>query len=169
MKPLARTGAIKGTVKRNPNAGRKMSTSVALQRMRQVNTQVASRPDIAQQHIPGRFSGQAGKRLDASITRAVKEAKAAERARTMKPKEQVRAESATRAAEKKAAAAAKPKRTRSPQSLRVSRAKKIVREREMKTKGTLRQWENSVRIQKKALDFYTAAPKPRKPRKPKAT
>jgi hypothetical protein len=111
-------------------------------------------PDTAEVNIRGRFRGQAAKRLDASITRAATEVRAYERSKQMKPKEQVRAEAAARKATKEAAAAAKPKRTRAPLSLRASRAKRIVKEREMKTRGTLRQWENSRRVQERALAIY---------------
>lgn len=57
-------------------------------------------------------------------------------------------------AEREAAAAAKPKRTRTPLSLRTSRAKRIVKEREMKMSGTYGQWERSRQIQERALAYY---------------
>jgi hypothetical protein len=114
----------------------------------------ASRADTASVNIPMR--GARGRALDRDISRAVKEVKAAEIARLMKPKAQVRAERAARAEANRQAAAAKPKRVRSADSLRVSRAKRILKEREIKTSGTLRQWEQSKRTQERALAFYKA-------------
>jgi hypothetical protein len=139
-----------------PQSGQKLKTGVAASRLKAANAKMGNRPDIAAQHIPGRFSGQAGKRLDASIDRAVKQVKAAEMARLMKPKAQVKAEREARAEANRQAAAAKPKRVRSADSLRVSRAKRILKEREIKTSGTLRQWEQSKRTQERALAFYKA-------------
>jgi len=112
----------------------------------------ARRADRAESNIPMR--GSRARRLDASINRAVKEVKAAKMAQLMKPKAQVKAERAARAEARRAAALAKPKRVRSAESLRVSRAKRILKEREMKTSGTLRQWEQSKRTQERALAFY---------------
>lgn len=112
----------------------------------------ARRADRAESNIPMR--GSRARRLDASINRAVKEVKAAKMAQLMKPKAQVKAERAARAEAKRAAALAKPKRVRSAESLRISRAKRILKEREMKTSGTLRQWEQSKRTQERALAFY---------------
>ena len=136
-----------------PQSARSLRTGVAVNRMRGINAKI-DRPDIAAQHIPGRFKGQAGKRLDASIDRAAKQVKASEQARLMKPKAQVRAERAARAEANRQASAAKPKRTRTPESMRVSRAKRVLKEREMKTTGTLSQWEQSKRTQERALAFY---------------
>lgn len=150
-----RTGSTVGRPKGyKPQSAARLRAGLYLNRARSVNAKTASRPDIAEQHIPGRFRGQAGKRLDASIDRAVAQVKAAERARLMKPKEQVRAEAVARKAAKDAAAAAKPKRTRTPLSMRTSRAKRILKEREIKISGTYRQWENSRRTQERALAYY---------------
>jgi hypothetical protein len=137
-------GTIKGKVKRDPGAAGKIGKTKS----------AARRPDQAEVNIKGRFTGQAGKRMDASIDRAVKQVKAYEQARWMKPKAQVKAERAARAEANRQAAAAKPKRTRTPESMRVSRAKRVLKEREMKTTGTLRQWEQSKRTQERALAFY---------------
>lgn len=63
---------------------------------------------------------------------------------------------AAQSAAKAAREAAKPKRARTPESLRMSRAKRIVKEREMKISGTYRQWQNSVATQQRALDYYAA-------------
>jgi hypothetical protein len=121
-----------------------------------------SRPDTAQANIPMR--GARGRQLDASISRAVKEVQAAQRARLMKPKEQVRAETAARKAAKEAAAAAKPKRApRSAKSLRLSRAKQIEKRRGMSL-NPAGSWDrpasidrmaaNAARTQQRALAFY---------------
>lgn len=112
------------------------------------------KPDQAEVNIRGRFTGQAGKRFSASIDRAVAQVKAEQRSRWIKPKAQVKAEAAARKAEREAAAAARPRRVRTPLSLRTSRARRIVKEREMKISGTLRQWENSRRTQERALSIY---------------
>jgi hypothetical protein len=80
-----------------PQSSRKLRTAVAVSRMRSINERMGNRPDIAEQNIRGRFSGQAGKRMDARIDRAVKEVRRAERERIMKPKAQVKAERAIRA------------------------------------------------------------------------
>ncbi len=120
-----------------------------------------SRPDTAEANIPMR--GARGKRLDASISRAVKQTQAAQRARLMKPKEQVRAEAATRKAAKVSAAAAKPKRVRTPESLRLSRAKQVEKRRSITTnpagnraQAAKRMAENAARTQQRALKFYNS-------------
>ena len=137
-----------------PQDGGKLRKGVAYNRLAGINAKMGNRPDLAQINIKGRFSGQAGKRFDAGLDRAVKEVRAAEMARLMKPKAQVKAERAARAEAKRQAEAAKPKRTRSAESLRVSRAKRVLKEREMKTSGTLKQWEQSKKTQERALAFY---------------
>jgi hypothetical protein len=156
-------GRPKGTIGKprglKAQSGEKLRKGIAYNRLAGINARIGNRPDIAQQHIPGRFRGQAGKRMDASIDRAVKQVKAAEQARLMKPKAQVKAERAARAEANRAAQAAKPKRTRTADSLRVSRAKRVLREREMKTSGTLKQWEQSKRTQERALAFYKSKAK----------
>jgi hypothetical protein len=153
-----KTAAPKGTIGKSkdlkPQSSQKLKAGLAVSRLKATNAKMAGRPDMAAQHIPGRFRGQAAKRMDASIDRAVKQVKAAEMARLMKPKAQVKAERAARAEAKRQAAAAKPKRVRSSESLRMSRAKRIVKEREMKTSGTLKQWEQSKQTQERALAFY---------------
>lgn len=67
---------------------------------------------------------------------------------------------AAESADKAARNAAKPKRTRSQASARASRAKSIVTRREQKISGTKRQWENSVRTERRALAFLKAKPLP---------
>ena len=114
----------------------------------------ARRPDMAEVNIKGRFSGQAGKRMDASISRAAKQVETQQLASLMKPKAQVRAERAAKAEANRAAQAAKPKQIRSAESMRMSRAKRVLKEREMKTSGTFKQWEQSKRTQERALAFY---------------
>lgn len=150
--------APKGTIgkskKLQPQSSRKLKTAVAASRMRSINERIGKGPDLAQTNIRGRFTGQAGKRFDAGLARAVKQTHAAETARLMKPRAQVKAERTARAEANRQAAAAKPKRVRSAESLRMSRAKRILKEREMRTSGTLRQWEQSKRTQERALTFY---------------
>lgn len=138
--------------------------SIAAQRsMRQAKERLAAknaarqRGDTASVNIPMR--GSRGRALDRDISRAVRDVKAAETARLMKPKAQVKAERAARAEANRAAQAAKPKRTRTVDSLRASRAKRVLREREMKTSGTLKQWEQSKRTQERALAFYKSKAK----------
>ena len=133
--------------------------SIAAQRsMRQAKERLAAknaarqRGDTASVNIPMR--GARGRALDRDISRAVRDVKAAETARLMKPKAQVRAERAARAEANRAAQAAKPKRIRSAESMRMSRAKRVLKEREMKTSGTFKQWEQSKRTQERALAFY---------------
>lgn len=114
-------------------------------------------PDQATVNIPGRFSGQAGKSFDASITRAVAAVAAANKTQFKTPA-QVRLETAAR----KAAAAAKPKRApRTPTSLRTSRAKQVTKRRGMNIGPTAwrpdaaaRMADNAARTQSRALAFY---------------
>ena len=155
-----------------PQSPRKLQTAVAASRMRAINERMSNRPDIAEQHIPGRFRGQAGKRMDASIDRAVKEVQASERARLMKPKAQVRAERAAAAEAKRQAAAAKPKRTRTPESLRMSRAKQIEKRRGMnisnpaawRPESAGRMAANAARTQERAMAFYKGAASAKPPK-----
>jgi len=132
-------------------------------RLRAVNKRMGDRPDLAQVNIKGRFSGQAGKRMDASIDRAVKQVKAAEQARLMKPKAQVKAERAAKAEANRQAAAAKPKRIRSAESLRTSRAKQIEKRRSITTNpagerasAAAKMAANATRTQQRATAFYKA-------------
>jgi hypothetical protein len=151
------SGAIAGKVKRNPAAAGKIGKQAKPQ---------ARRPDQAEVNIKGRFTGQAGKRFDASIDRAVKQVKASERARLMKPKEQVKAERAARAEAKRQAAAAKPKRTRTAESLRASRAKQIEKRRSITTNpagerasAAAKMAANAARTQQRATAFLKAGGK----------
>jgi hypothetical protein len=149
-----------------PESSRKLRTGVAVNRMRSINERMGNRPDIAEQNIRGRFSGQAGKRLDASIDRAVKQVKAAQTAALMKPKAQVKAERAAAAEAKRQAAAAKPKRTRTPESLRMSRAKQIEKRRSITTNpagerasSAAKMAANAARTQERATAFLKAGGK----------
>ena len=151
------SGAIAGKVKRNPAAAGKIGQQAKPQ---------SRRPDQAEVNIKGRFTGQAGKRFDASIDRAVKQVKASERARLMKPKEQVKAERAARAETKRQAAAAKPKRTRTAESLRASRAKQIEKRRSITTNpagerasAAAKMAANAARTQQRATAFLKAGGK----------
>lgn len=133
--------------------------SIAAQRsLKQAKERLAAknaarqRGDTASVNIPMR--GARGRALDRDISRAAKEVKASEAARLMKPKAQIKAERAARAQASRAAASAKPKRVRSQESLRMSRAKNILKKREMKISGTLKQWEQSKQTQERALAFY---------------
>jgi hypothetical protein len=155
-KPSGTIGKPKGL---KPQDSGKLKKGIAYNRMRATNAKIANRPDIAQQHIPGRFRGQAAKRMDASIDRAVKQVQTQQLASLMKPKAQVKAERAARAEANRAAQAAKPKRTKTADSMRMSRAKRVLKEREMKTSGTLKQWEQSKRTQERALAFYKSKAK----------
>jgi len=157
-----RAGAIRGKVKRDPSAAGKIGKAKP----------VARRPDQAEVNIKGRFTGQAGKRFDASIDRAVKEVQASERARLMKPKAQVRGERAAAAEAKRQAAAAKPKRTRTPDSLRMSRAKQIEKRRGMnisnpaawRPESAGRMAANAARTQERAMAFYKGAASAKPPK-----
>ena len=118
-------------------------------------------PDQATVNIPGRFRGQAGKRFDASIDRAVATVAAARNAQFKTPAE-VRATTAANKAAREASAAAKPKRApRTPNSLRTSRAKKVQYRRGISMNPTnwrpssaSRMAENAARTQSRALAFY---------------
>ena len=152
-------GAIKGKVKRDPAAASRVGRSGATKPR-------ARRPDQAEVNIKGRFTGQAGKRFDASIDRAVKQAEAAQTAALMKPKAQVRAERAAAAEAKRQAAAAKPKRTRTPESLRMSRAKQIKKRRSITTNpagerasSAAKMAANAARTQERATAFLKAGGK----------
>jgi len=149
-----------------PESSRKLKTGVAVNRMRSINERMGNRPDIAEQNIRGRFRGQAGKRLDASIDRAVKQVKAAQNTALMKPKAQVKAERAAAAEAKRQAAAAKPKRTRTPESLRMSRAKQIEKRRSITTNpagerasSAAKMAANAARTQERATAFLKAGGK----------
>jgi hypothetical protein len=151
-------GKASGTVGKpkglKPQSASKLRTGIAVNRMRSINERIGKSPDLAQTNIKGRFSGQAGKRMDASISRAAKQVETQRLASLMKPKAQVRAERAAKAEANRAAQAAKPKQIRSAESMRMSRAKRVLKEREMKTSGTFKQWEQSKRTQERALAFY---------------
>ena len=115
--------------------------------------------------------GRRAKQLDASISRAAKQVKAAETARLMKPKAQRKSERAAKAEAKRQVAAAKPKRVRSAESLRVSRAKRITKERSISLnpagntqKGAGRMAANAKRTQDRALAFYKGKAKPKRRR-----
>jgi hypothetical protein len=112
--------------------------------------------------------GRRAKQLDASISKAAKQVKAAETARLMKPKAQIKSERAAKAEAKRQVAAAKPKRVRSAESLRVSRAKRITKERSISLnpagntqKGAGRMAANAKRTQDRALAFYKGKAKPK--------
>ena len=143
-------------------------------RVRAKEVAAKPRPDTAEANIPMR--GARGKRLEASISRAVKEVKALQRARFMKPKEQVRAEAAARKAAKMSAAAAKPKRVRTPESLRLSRAKQVEKRRSInisnpagnRAEASGRMAANAARTQQRALAFLKSR-KPKGEAKPVTT
>ena len=88
-KPAGTIGKPKGL---KPQSSQKLKTGVAASRMKAINAKMAGRPDIAAQHIPGRFSGQAGKRMDASIARAASSQKAASRAESKALNRKVKSE-----------------------------------------------------------------------------
>jgi hypothetical protein len=145
---------VKGGLKRDPGAAAKLAS-------RAKPAAAARRPDMAEVNIKGRFTGQAGKRFDASIDRAVKQVKASERARLMKPKAQVKAERAARAEANRQAAAAKPKRVRSAESQRMSRAKQVEKRRSITTNpagerapAAAKMAANASRTQQRAAAFY---------------
>jgi hypothetical protein len=165
------SAAPKGTIGKprglKPQSAKKLRTGIAVNRMRSINQKIGKGPDLAQINIKGRFTGQAGKRMDASIDRAVKQTKAAQTAALMKPKAQVRAERAARAEANRAAQAAKPKRTRSVESLRASRAKQIEKRRSITTNpagerasAAANMAANAARTQQRATAFYKAGGKP---------
>ena len=150
-----------------PQSARSLRTAIAVNRMRTINQKIGKGPDLAEINIKGRFTGQAGKRFEASIDRAVKQTKAAQTAALMKPKAQVRAERVTRAEANRAAQAAKPKRTRSAESLRTSRAKQIEKRRSITTNpagerasAAAKMAANAARTQQRAIAFYKAGTKP---------
>jgi hypothetical protein len=150
-------GTIKGKVKRDPGAAGKIGKAKS----------AARRPDQAEVNIKGRFTGQAGKRMDASIDRAVKQVKASEQARLMKPKAQVKAERAARAEANRQSAAAKPKRTRTAESQRISRAKQVEKRRSITTNpagerasAAAKMAANAARTQQRATAFLKATAKP---------
>jgi hypothetical protein len=160
---------VKGGLKRDPGAAAKLTS-------RAKTASAARRPDMAEVNIKGRFSGQAGKRLDASIDRAVKQTQATQMAALMKPKAQVRAERAQRAEAKRAEQAAKPKRTRSVESLRASRAKQIEKRRSITTNpagerasAAAKMSANAARTQQRATAFYKAGRKPAAAKPARAT
>ena len=165
------SAAPKGTIGKSkrlkPQSARSLRTGIAVNRMRSINQKIGKGPDLAQTNIKGRFSGQAGKRMDASIDRAVKQTKSAQTDALMKPKAQVRAERAARAEANRAAQAAKPKRTRSVESLRASRAKQIEKRRSITTNpagerdsAAAKMAANAARTQQRATAFYKAGAKP---------
>ena len=117
----------------------------------QLSKKYSTLPDQAEQHIPGRFRGQAGKRFEASIDRAVAAVAAAKKAQFKTPAE-VKAT--------KAPVAAKPKRVRTPESLRNSRAKQVTKRRGMNIGPTAwrpdsaaRMADNAARTQSRALAY----------------
>ena len=165
------SAAPKGTIGKprglQPQSAKKLRTGITVNRMKSINQKIGKGPDLAQVNIKGRFTGQAGKRMDASIDRAVKQTKAAQTAALMKPKAQVRAERAARAEANRAAQAAKPKRTRSVESLRASRAKQIEKRRSITTNpagerasAAANMAANAARTQQRATAFYKAGGKP---------
>lgn len=129
----------------------------------------STRLDTAMVNIPMR--GARGRRLDADISRAVKQVKAAETARLMKPKAQVKAERAARAEARRTAQTVKPKRTRSQESLRMSRANQVEKRRGMnisnpaawRQESAGRMAANAKRTQERALAFYKGGGKAAKP------
>lgn len=150
-----------------PQDSGKLKKGVAYNRLAGINAKMGDRPDLAQVNIKGRFSGQAGKRYDAGLDRAVKQTKAAQTAALMKPKAQVRAERAAKAEANRAAQAAKPKRTRSIESLRASRAKQIEKRRSITTNpagerpaAAAKMAANAARTQQRAIAFLKAGGKP---------
>ena len=179
-------GRAKGTMAKpkglKTESSSRLKTGLTINKQRRVNAKLnAKRPDQAEVNIKGRFSGQAGKRMDASIDRAVKQVKASNLARLMKPKEQVKAERAANAEAKRQAAAAKPKRVRSVESQRMSRAKQVEKRRGMNISNPAgerqdsagRMAANAARTQQRATAFLkakvkpTATPKPAAAPKPK--
>jgi hypothetical protein len=170
-------GTMKGKIKRDPGAASKVGQQAkpaARSNIGSVGAKLAARDkatgrgDRAESNIKGRFSGQAGKRMDASIDRAVKQVKTANLARLMKPKEQVKAERAANAEAKRQAAAAKPKRVRSVESQRMSRAKQVEKRRSMNISNPAgerqdsagRMAANAARTQQRATAFLKAKAKP---------
>lgn len=155
-------GGAKGTVGKpkglKPQSAKSLRTGVAVNRMRAINQKIGKGPDLAQVNVKGRFSGQAGKRMDASIDRAVKQVNAAQRP-------------ASSRAKPRAAASVKPKPSRSQQSQRLSRAKQVEKRRGMninnpaawRQESAGRMAANAQRTQEKALAYYKNAGKAKKP------
>lgn len=77
-------GGTKGTVSKpkglKPQDSGKLRKGVAYNRLKGINAKMGDRPDLAQVNIKGRFTGQAGKRMDASLDKAVNSIKSANRA-----------------------------------------------------------------------------------------
>jgi len=178
-------GTMKGKVKRDAGAAGKVGQGKAAPKLSGIATvgaklatrdKATGRGDRAEANIKGRFSGQTGKRMDASIDRAVKQVKAANIARfaDMKPKGQVKAERAANAEAKRQAAAANPKRVRSAESLRMSRAKQVEKRRGMNISNPAgerqdsagRMAANAARTQQRATAFLKAKAKPSATPKP---
>ena len=178
-------GTMKGKIKRDPGAAGKVGQGKAAPKLSGIATvgaklatrdKATGRGDRAEANIKGRFSGQTGKRMDASIDRAVKQVKAANIARfaDMKPKGQVKAERAANAEAKRQAAAANPKRVRSAESLRMSRAKQVEKRRGMNISNPAgerqdsagRMAANAARTQQRATAFLKAKAKPSAASKP---
>jgi hypothetical protein len=176
---------MKGKIKRDPGAAGKIGQGKAAPKLSGIATvgaklatrdKATGRGDRAEANIKGRFSGQTGKRMDASIDRAVKQVKAANIARfaDMKPKGQVKAERAANAEAKRQAAAANPKRVRSAESLRMSRAKQVEKRRGMNISNPAgerqdsagRMAANAARTQQRATAFLKAKAKPSTASKP---
>lgn len=142
---------------------------VATKAVRSRAAATSTRLDTAMVNIPMR--GARGRRLDADISRAVKQVKAAETARLMKPKAQVKAERAARAEARRTAQTVKPKRTRSQESLRMSRANQVEKRRGMnisnpaawRQESAGRMAANAKRTQERALAFYKGGGRASKP------
>lgn len=155
-------GGPKGTVGKpkglKPQSAKSLRTGVAVNRMRAINQKIGKGPDLAQVNVKGRFSGQAGKRMDASIDRAVKQVNAAQRPASSRSKPRV-------------AVPVKPKPSRSQQSQRLSRAKQVEKRRGMninnpaawRQESAGRMAANAQRTQEKALAFYKNTGKAKKP------
>lgn len=153
-------GAIKGKVKRDPAAASRVGQSGA----KTAKSSARQRGDTASVNIPMR--GARGRALDRDISNAVKQVEAAQTAALMKPKAQVKAERAAAAEAKRQAAAAKPKRTRTPESLRMSRAKQIEKRRSITTNpagerasSAAKMAANAARTQERATAFLKAGGK----------
>lgn len=87
VKPSGTVAKPKG-LKPQKNARKEL----AYARLRAINRKMGDRPDLAQVNIRGRFRGQAGKRMDTSIDRAVKAQKATERAESKARNRQFRSD-----------------------------------------------------------------------------
>ena len=161
-KPKSTTSKPKGLKPQNPATYGIAKTKAAKKEANdRLTKKYATLPDQATVNIPGRFRGQAGKRFEATIDRAVAAVAAARNAK-FKTAAEVRATTAANKAAREAAAAAKPKRApRTPASLRTSRAKQITKRRGMNIGPTAwrpssasRMAENAARTQSRALAFY---------------